>query len=187
MNDAVPEVSFAAAKALWGLKIPIARNALLSVLEGESKSSSGVFGEKKRQALRLMHTPRTTFMTALRGGVGFIPVPGLGEGISSMQSLLSDPGLSGRASAALLLGADTDPRTLEALKDALQDKTWSVRAAAVHSLALHNDPALKTAIAPLVDDQNEAVKLRAAAGYLRLRAIEQRPKPAPLPAPKKKL
>ena len=187
MNDAAPEVSFAAAKALWGLKIPIARNALLSVLEGESKSSSGVFGEKKRQALRMMHTPRTTFLTALRGGVGFIPMPGLGEGISSMQSLLGDPGLSGRASAALLLGADTDPRTLEALKDALRDKTWSVRAAAVHSLALHNDPALKAAIAPLVDDQNEAVKLRAAAGYLRLRAIEQRPKPVPAAAPKKKL
>jgi HEAT repeat protein len=182
MNDSVPEVSFAAAKALWGLKETSGRGALLSVLEGESKTSSGLFTEKKREALRMMHTPKTAFMMALREGVGFVPVPGLGEGISSMQSLLGDPSLSGRASAALLLGADANPQTLAALKDATHDKTWSVRAAAVHSLALHNDPALKAAIAPLIDDQNEAVKLRAAAGYLRLRAVELQPKPKPAPA-----
>ena len=156
MTDTTPEVSFAAAKALWGLK-----------------EATG------RGALRMLRTPRATFTTALREGVGFVPVPGLGEGISSMQSLLGDPGLSGRASAALLLGADPNTQTLAALKDALHDKTWSVRAAAAHSLALHNDPALKADLAPLLEDPNEAVRLRAAAGYLRLRAVEQQPKPAP--------
>ena len=179
MNDSTPEVSFAAAKALWGLKEAAGRGALLSVLQGESKTGSGFFTEKKRDAMRMLHTPRTAFITALREGVGFVPVPGLGEGISSMQSLLGDPGLSGRASAALLLGADPNPQTLAALKDALHDKTWSVRAAAAHSLALHNDPALKSDLSPLLEDPNEAVKLRAAAGYLRLRAVEQQPKPAP--------
>ena len=43
-----------------------------------------------------------------------------------------------------------------------------MRAAAVHSLALWNDPSLQQDIVPLLDDKKEAVRLRAAAGYLRL-------------------
>lgn len=61
---------------------------------------------------------------------------------------------------------------LDALKDALSDKDWSVRAAAVHSLSLRNDPALKKELGPLLQDDKEAVRMRAAAGYLRLSAIQ---------------
>ena len=64
------------------------------------------------------------------------------------------------------------PATLEALRDALSDKDSSVRAAAVHSISLRNDPALKKELEPLLQDDNGAVRLRAAAGYLRLSAIE---------------
>jgi HEAT repeat protein len=180
LEDPVPEVSFAAAKALWSRADPIGRKALLAVLTGESKASSNFFSKQKRDALRMMHTPRTTFLFALRQGVGFAPVPGLGEGIASMQGILTDSGVSGRASAALLLAADKDPATLEALTDSLYDNNASVRAAAVHSLSLRNDPTLKTKLEPLLRDDKEPVRLRAAAGYLRLSAIEsktRRPKP----------
>src|SRR5436309_3529045 len=85
LADDVPEVSFAAAKALWARHEPTGEAALLAVLAGESKTSSNFFSKQKREALRMMHTPRTTFLFALRQGVGFAPVPGLGEGISSMQ------------------------------------------------------------------------------------------------------
>ena len=172
LNDDVPEVSFAAAKALWSLHDPAGKQALLAVLQGESKTASNFFSTQKRDALRMMHTPRTTFLYALRQGVGFIPVPGLGEGISSMQQILTDPGVSGRATAALLLGTEKDPATLDALKDALYDKDFRVRAAAVHSLALQNNPALKKELEPLIEDDREEVRLRAAAACLRLSAIE---------------
>jgi HEAT repeat protein len=65
-----------------------------------------------------------------------------------------------------------DPATVDALQDALTDKDSSVRAAAVHSISLRNDPALKKELEPLLQDGNEPVRLRAAAGYLRLSAIE---------------
>ena len=175
LQDEVPEVSFAAAKALWILKDPAGERALLAVLERDSKTASGFFTKQKRDALRMMHTPRTAFLFAVRTGVGFAPVPGLGEGVTSMEALMTDPSVSGRAQAALLLGKDKSATTLDALKDALLDKDWSVRAAAVHSLALRNDPSLKDDIEPLLDDKNEAVRLRAAAGYLRLLAVA-RPK-----------
>jgi HEAT repeat protein len=172
LDDEVPEVSFAAAKALWSRRDPAGKKALLAVLEGESKTSSGFFSKQKREALRMMHTPRTAFLFAVRQGIGLAPVPGLGEGVASMQAILTDAGVSGRASAALLLGNEKDAATLEALKDALSDKEWSVRAAAVHSLGLRNDPALKKYLEPLLQDDKSQVRLRAAAGYLRLSTIQ---------------
>jgi HEAT repeat protein len=177
LNDEVPEVSFAAARSLWALNDPEGKKALLSILSGESKTSSGYFAKQKRDALRMMHTPKPMFLFALRTGVGFAPVPGLGEGISSMQALLSDPSVSGRATAALLLEKEKDPQTLAALKEALQDKEWSVRAAAIHALVMRDDPAFQSDIIPLLDDKTEAVRLRAAAGYLRLETVKNTPKP----------
>ena len=171
LDDDVPEVSFAAAKALWALHDPAGEQALLAVLARESKTSSGYISQQKRDALRMLHTPRVLFLYAFRQGMGFVPLPGFGQGINSLQALLADPGVSGRATAALLLGKDKGPATLAALKDALLDMDWSVRAAAVHSLALRDDPALKEDLESLLNDIKAPVRLRAAAGVLRLSAI----------------
>jgi HEAT repeat protein len=178
LNDEVPEVSFAAAKALWSVNDPAGKEALLSVVSGETKVASGFISKQKRDAMRMMHMPKAMALFALKQGIGFAPIPGLGEGISSMQGLLSDPGVTGRAMATLLIGKDKDEATLLAMREALTDKDWSVRAAAVHSIALRNDPALQSELTPLLEDKKEAVRLRAAAGYLRLQMIKRRPRPA---------
>jgi HEAT repeat protein len=191
LESDVPEVGFAAAKALWALNDPSGKGALVSVLSGETKASSGFITKQKRDALRMLHTPKTMFLFALKQGVGMAPVPGLGAGVSSLQGILSDPGVSGRATAALLLGADKDPEVLKALREGLTDKDWSVRAASVHALALHNDPALMPDVVPLFDDKREAVRVRAAAAYLRLEWVKQTPqkkrvvRPAAAVPPKK--
>ncbi|MCU1325654.1 MAG: lyase domain protein repeat-containing protein [Bryobacterales bacterium] len=181
----VPEVSFAAAKALWTMNEPAGRDALVSVLSGETKISSGFVTRQKRDALRMLQTPKTMFLFALKTGASMAPVPGLGAGVSSLQGILSDPGVSGRAATALLLSADKSPEVLEALREALGDDDWSVRAAAVHAIALRSDPSLKADLIPLLDDKKQAVRVRAAAGYLRLDTI--RPparKLSAAPAPK---
>jgi HEAT repeat protein len=171
LESNVPEVSFAAAKALWALDEPSGREALVAVVSGETKTASGFITKQKRDALRMLHTPTTLFLFAAKSGAAFAPVPGLGAGISSLQGLLSDPGVSGRAAAALLLSLDKSPEVLPALQSALTDSDWSVRAAAVHAIALRNDPALAAKLTPLLDDKKEAVRDRAAAGYLRLEVI----------------
>jgi HEAT repeat protein len=183
LRDEVPEVSFAAAKALWALRDPSGKEALLAVLEGENETSSSFLSRQKRDALRMMHTPRTALMFAARQGAAFAPIPGLGAGIASMQAILGDPAVSGRAAAALLLGQQTDAATLQALKDALKEKDASLRAAAVHSLALKNNFALRKEIAPLLEDEKESVRLRAAAACIRLSAIRGRRVPAKTAAP----
>jgi HEAT repeat protein len=179
LDDRAPEVSFAAAKALWGLEDPSGKNALLSVLNGDTKTSAGYITKQTRDAMRMMHTPRPMFILALKTGIGFAPVPGLGEGISSMQGLLADSGVTGRAMAALLLGNDPDPETASALREALSDKQWSVRAAAIHSLALRDDPSMEQEFLALLDDSKEPVRLSAAVAYLRLDMIKREPTTTP--------
>jgi HEAT repeat protein len=171
LDSEVPEVSFAAAKALWDLNEAVGKDELLAVLNGESKSASSAFTKQKRDMLRQMHSPHAILLLALRQGIGLVPVPHLGLGIASMNAILADPEVSGRAAAALLLGHAKDQATLDALKDALSDKEWSVRAAAVHSLAMQDDPRLAADLVPLLEDENQAVRFRAAAGYLRLSAM----------------
>jgi HEAT repeat protein len=168
LDDDVPEVSFAAAKTLWAMHDPAGKRALLAVLARESVPASNTFSMQKREALRMMKTPRTAFLLAMQKGIGFVPVPFLGLGVASMQTLLTDPTTSGRAAAALMLATDKDQATRLALKDALTDKDWSVRAAAVHSLALRREPGLRNDLAPLLDDENQAVRLRVAAACARL-------------------
>ena len=187
LTDPVPEVGFAAAKALFELGDPEGKQTLLSVVNGETKTSSGFVTKQMRDAMRMMHTPKTTFMFMMRTGIGFAPVPGVGAGVASMQQLLADSGTSGRASAVLLLSKTRDEETTKALRAALADQDWSVRAAAIHSLALWNDPTLAKDIGYLLDDEKEPVRLRAAAAYARLQALkQQRPtKPAPPKAPSK--
>ena len=73
------------------------------------------------------------------------------------------------------MSTDKSPEVLQALQDALADSDWSVRAAAVHAIALRNDPALEADLVPLLEDKKEAVRVRAAAGYLRLEAIKSAP------------
>lgn len=171
LDDDVPEVSFAAAKALWALGDPAGREALLLVLEGETKTSSSYLSDKSRKSLRMFRTPTKLMMFILRKSVGSVGVPGLGRGVSSLEGMLIDGELSGRAGTALLLSGDNDPKVLAALRDGLSDKTWSVRAASAHAIALQNNTDLQADLIPLLDDKKESVRVRASAAYLRLELI----------------
>ena len=58
--------------------------AWLSVLKGDTKTSSNFFTKQKRDTFRHMQTPKGIFLSALMQGVGLVPVPGLGEGVAFM-------------------------------------------------------------------------------------------------------
>lgn len=166
--DPVPEVEFAAAKVLYQLHDPEGTRFLLAVAAGESNASSSYLSKEKRRALRMLHTPTKLFMFAALQAVGFAPVPGLGMGLSSAQGILSNPESSARASALLLLTRSPDPSLADVVGSALSSKEWSLRAAAVHVVAMHPFPAFRQKLVPLLEDKKSAVRLRAAAAYLRL-------------------
>ena len=59
LANEVPEVSFAAAKALWSLNDPTGRNALVSVLAGEMKTSAGFITKQKRNRINAVRQDGT--------------------------------------------------------------------------------------------------------------------------------
>jgi hypothetical protein len=174
LYDEAPEVSYASAKALWTLGDPTGRAALLSVISGDSKTNSGPINSKKRDMLRMMKTPRTFMMFALSQGAGFVPFPGVGEGVSSLTLLRQDQGASGRSESILLVAHDPSEDVKRALRESLKDKDHAVRASAVHSIAVRDDPSFVADLVPLLDDSKEAVRFRAAAAYVRLTGIQKK-------------
>jgi HEAT repeat protein len=174
LQDPVPEVDFAAAKELYQLHDPEGVQFLLDVVSRESKATSSFLSKEKRSALRLLHTPTKLFTTIAIGAAGFVPVPGLGRGLSSVQGILSDPDSSARAASLLLIEDTHDPALTDAVGSALSDKEWSVRAAAVHLVAMHPFPGFREKLVPLLDDEKGAVRLRAAAAYIRLQHLTKK-------------
>ena len=150
LEDPVPEVEFAAAKALWIFKTSRGKEALLAVLEGQKRARSNPFRREFRKLRRSFTTPKGTMLLAFNYGIGFVPVPGVGAGYAALEELLFGKGFSPRASVAILLAKDTDPTSRQALIDALTDDDWSVRAAAAQAIALRNEPNLRSHIIPLI-------------------------------------
>jgi HEAT repeat protein len=175
LQDPIPEVDFAAAKALYQLHDPAGEEFLLAVVGRESKASSSYLSKEKRSGLRLLHTPTKLLITVGIAGAGFAPVPGLGFGLSSAQGILTAPDSSARAASLLLIGGSRDPALTDAVGSALSDKEWSVRAAAVHLVAMHPYPQFRQNLVPLLDDKKEAVRVRAAAAYIRLQYVREEP------------
>jgi HEAT repeat protein len=168
LEDDVPEVMFAAARSLYRLHDPAGTSMLLSIVEKEEKAQSNAMRVKFRNLLRRTKTPRSAFFLAVEQGSGFIPVPGIGEGVSAMSAMLNDEGFSPRATALLLLSADRSPDVRSAIEQAFVDDDWSMRATAVQLTSRPGNIAWRNLLVPLMDDPSKKVRYRAAAVYLRI-------------------
>jgi HEAT repeat protein len=171
LSDQVPEVRYAAATALFNLHQVAGREFLIGVLNGHQKTCSGMVAEHIREARRTLEIPDALLTLAVERGTAFVPVPYFDAGIEAFKEIRAHNGVSSRASTAALLGKERDSRVIAALRVALTDKQPAVRAAAARSLALADDPAVEQDAAglfvPLFKDRHLAVRLTAAAGYLR--------------------
>lgn len=168
LGDDVAEVVFAAARALYRLHDPAGKSTLIEVVEKEQKAGSNPLRIKLRNMIRRMKTPRSALFLAVEQGAGFIPVPGMGAGVSAMSALLNDENFSPRATALLLLADDTAPDVRMLIEQAFTDDDWSMRAAAVQLVTRPRNVGWRTRLAPMLDDSNKKVRFRAAAVYLRV-------------------
>jgi HEAT repeat protein len=66
------------------------------------------------------------------------------------------------------LAGDSDPKSAQALVNSAKDEKWLVRAATVGALARGNDPPAIDVIKPLLEDENDVVRLNAAAAVIQL-------------------
>ena len=88
-----------------------------------------------------------------------------------MKAATKDTASPIRAAAAKILASDTDPRSGQALIQAVSDKKWIVQVAALEAIAKRGDPNLLRGIVPAMSDKNDAVRFTAAAAVFRLSAI----------------
>lgn len=173
LRDKVPEVMFAAARALYQLDDPAGEQALIEILEGEERAESNFFAGQLREMARRLKTPKSALLFVAEQGVGFAPVPGLGLGYYAMTNLLTQADFSPRATALLLLSSRS-PNARAMVQRAFRDENWSMRAAAVQITASWNEQTLKPYLVPLFNDSNKKVRYRAPAVYLRLDYSERR-------------
>ena len=172
LSDPAPEVSFAAARALFTLDDPAGKQALISVLQGASKSSAKLLTERKREAARMLHEPQKLTVFVATKSVWLVPVPGVGFAASSAEHALTDPRVPGRATTAMLLATDDDPAIPSLLATALRDKDAAVRIAAIQAVALRSDTGMQKEIRPLLEDKRQSVRVWAAACYLHLEQLK---------------
>ena len=172
--DDVPEVAFSAAKALYLLKDPQGKIALDAMFAKEMKTGSNMIRTKVRDLMRTVKTPRSAMLFALRNGVGYIPFPGLGEGVGAALDLLTDGDLSARANVLLMMVTDKSEENKTMVTTALTDSDWTVRAVGIQSIAMLNWVEFLPKVESLMDDKKEKVRFRAAAAYLRLTAIVEK-------------
>jgi HEAT repeat protein len=168
LDDEVPEVAFAAARALFKLNQPEGRQLLLEIVQREARATTGFVRAKLRDVARRMKRPRSAMLFVAQQGAGFIPVPGLGDGFSAMSSLVGDPDFSARATALLVLSSDRSQEVRGEIEQAFNDPDWSMRSAATQIAASRNERAWRFRLVPLFEDTNRRVRYRAAAAFLRL-------------------
>jgi HEAT repeat protein len=167
LTDAVPEVIFAAAKALYAMNDPTGRDVITAVLLGEQSDASGFVSSSIRSMKLKMHDPKALLMLGINQGAGLAGPFGLGVPLA--EGVLKDNQASGKTVAALLLATDRSPETLAALKEALAEKNWTVRVAAARAIATRDALPLYGDVAKLLDDKKEEVTVAAAAALIRLK------------------
>lgn len=172
-EDTAPEVSFAAAKALATLEDPEGTTVLMDVYDRKRKTRSNLLEQKKRSFFDEFHSPQSTFLFLMSQGIGYVPVPGAGDGYSAINELLKDPELSDRAQVLFLLTRKKSQESLALLDRALHDGDWSVRAAATQIIAQTAWTEFRDSLIPLFEDKNYRVRLRAAGAYLHLSLVEK--------------
>ncbi|HTV07179.1 MAG TPA: HEAT repeat domain-containing protein [Acidobacteriaceae bacterium] len=175
-NDPVPEVEFAAAKALYRLNDPKGKEALEDVVYANLNTKSSYFQRQKRRVFSSFHSVHGASLFLLGTGGGFVPIPGAGMGLSEVARLMDDSALTPQATVVLLLGREHSANIDKLLLFSLKDKDATVRSAAVLMIALTARTDMRQYLVPLLSDNDARVRFRAAGAYLHLIGAHSAPK-----------
>lgn len=174
LEDSAPEVSFAAAAGLWKMHDHSGENVLYGVLAGERKVNQGIVGSKLHEANQDLHSPsKLAAIGAEQGAYALLGPFGLGVDAIRMTRKANN-GNSARVLTATLLEEDSSDATMQQFLDALEDRDYFVRAAAARALGNYRGKQVMDALQGAFEDPKPAVRLMAAASYLRA----SRPAPA---------
>jgi HEAT repeat protein len=162
LSDSDGTVVLAAAQSLVTLKDDYGYEPYYAVLTGQRKTGQGLVSE----GLAMLRDRKKLAEFGFEEGIGFVPFGGLG--FSAFKALTKDDVSPVRAAAARILAHDPDPRSGEALGEAVSDKSGAVRTAALEAIAKRGDRSLLSDILPALSDSDDAVRYTAASAVIRL-------------------
>ncbi len=167
LDDPSAVVAFAAAKALWTIGDKSGEELFLEVVAGDRKVSTSMIRGGMQQAHEELHDPTALAELGAEQTAGAFFGPA-GFGLKTGIELAKDKAAPARAASALLLADDKSDSAREALRDALEDKSWIVRGAAAEAIGAHGTVNDVATLSPLLDDPQKEVRYRAAAAILRV-------------------
>ena len=183
LDDKSPQVSFAAAQALWKMGDRSGRDIFYEVLDGERKVTPGPIKQRMRQARMDMHDPKALALIGVNEASSAFLGP-FSMGVSMVEEYAKGGRTSIQALCAQLLSSDGDRETIEELTWALGDKNWTVRAAAARAVAKLDDrralPQLKNM---MLNDKSQPARFVAAAAVIRLNRVSMKGATAHPPSP----
>lgn len=165
LNDAEPQVAFAAATTLWKMNDHSGEAVLKAVADGDRRATPTLMHGAGQDMSRELHNPSGMAKLGVTEGASLLLGP-FGFGITALEYMRKNGGTSARATAIDLLGQQKTADVRSELVDALSDKDPGVRAAAAKALGQRHDPSLAKQLGSLFADAKLPVRLTAAAAYI---------------------
>jgi HEAT repeat protein len=166
LNDSAAEVSFTAAVGLWKMNDRSGESILDAVLARDRKAKQGAIGSEKHQADEDLHNPSKLARIGAEQGAFALLGP-FGFGLTALRMGKGQNGIHPRVIAITLLAEDTSPASMKSFLDVLDDPDPSVRAAAARALGDYHGKEVTDALSDGFYDAKPAVRLMAAASYIR--------------------
>lgn len=166
LDDDDDQVAYAAAVTLWKMHDYTGEDLLLAVSQDDRKVKPGLIKSERHKAAKDLHSPKALTMIAVNQGSGYFLGP-FGIGVKAIEMVSKSSGAVTRAAAIDQLAQHHTDEVRAALIDDLTDAEPAVRAAAAKGLGRWPGTDTAKALAPLFADNHLAVRLTAAAAYLR--------------------
>lgn len=166
LDDDNPQVALAAATTLWKMHDYSGQDLMVAVALGDAKFKPGLIKSQKHKAAKDLHSPKTMAMIAVNGSSGYFLGP-FGVGLKAIEYLNKDSGAAPRAAVIDQLALQHTDEVHDVLIQDLTDPEPAVRAAAAKGLGRWPDAETERQMLPMFGDNKLAVRLTAAASYLR--------------------
>jgi HEAT repeat protein len=166
LDDDNAMVAYTAAITLWKMHDYSGQELLIAVALGDHKATVGLIKSEKHKAAKELRSPKTMTMIAVNQASGYFLGP-FGVGLKAIEMVNKDSGAAPRAAAVDQIAHQHTDQVHEVLIDALTDPEPAVRAAAAKGLGRWPDAETERQMLPMFGDNKLAVRLTAAATYLR--------------------
>jgi len=174
LDDDNAQVAYTAAITLWKMHDYSGEDLLIAVAEGDHKATVGLIKAQKHKAAKELRSPKTMSMIAINQASGYFLGP-FGVGLKAIEMVNKDSGAAPRAAAVDQIAHQHTDEVHDVLVQGLTDPEPAVRAASAKGLGRWTGDETAKLVQPMFGDNKLAVRLTAAATYIR--AIHNIPTP----------